>query len=158
VLQFLRRVSQDLLIGKTVEDSTAFHIYDGNHVRRVLADQMKKFFPFEQLPANSVYLQMLINRVQVEQENETNQTSYGLGQHIRCMKIWGRGRIWKQERSQRSCEEKSDDARHGPQPPFAALNLSKVRPESRHFHVFHIARVGSASLLHKGFVSPLCAQ
>src|SRR6266702_1162619 len=90
VLQFRRRVPQDLLIGKTVEDSMAFHIYDGNHVRRILADQMKKFFSFEQLPANPVNLQMLINRVQIEQENKTNQTSYSLGQYIRRMKIWVR--------------------------------------------------------------------
>src|SRR5216684_6970880 len=62
--------------------------------------------------------------------------------------------MWKQERSQRSREEKGDDARRGPQPPFAALNLSKVRPESRHFHVFHIARVGSVSLLHTGICKP----
>src|SRR5260370_6980835 len=117
VLQFLRRVPQDLLIGKTVEDSTAFHIYDGNHVRRILADQMKKFFSFEQLPANPVNLQMLVNRVQIEQENKTNQTSYSLGQYIQHMKIWVGLRIWKQERSQRTREAKGDHALHAPHPP-----------------------------------------
>src|SRR5260370_40336500 len=60
----------------------------------------------------------------------------------------------RQKRSQGGGVEKGDDARRGPQPPFAALNLSKVRPESRHFHVFHIARVGSVSLLHTGIRKP----
>src|SRR5260370_37952583 len=60
----------------------------------------------------------------------------------------------RQKEGQGSGEERGDDARRGPQPPFAALNLSKVRPESRHFHVFHIARVGSVSLLHTGIRKP----
>src|SRR3954471_13917276 len=59
-LQFLRRISQDVLIGGTVIDSLAAAVYDSNHVGRVLRDQLKKLIPIGQLTPHALQLQMLV--------------------------------------------------------------------------------------------------
>src|SRR6266851_3588217 len=89
LLEFFRRISQYFLVRETVENPAAFQIHDGNHVRGILADQMKKLFSFDQLPANSVNLQMLIDGIEIEQENQGHEASHRLWKNIKGLKISG---------------------------------------------------------------------
>ncbi len=70
------------LIRDAVEDPAPFQINDRNHVRRIFADQMKELFSFDQLAANPVDLQMLIDGVEIEQENEGHKTSHRLRKNV----------------------------------------------------------------------------
>src|SRR5580704_13461924 len=90
---------------------------------------MKHFFSLDQLPANPVNLQMLIDRVDIEQEHQAYETSDCLGQHVLRMKILVRGHVREQKGSKRDGQQQRDDGRRYPQAPFTAFNLSKISSE-----------------------------
>ncbi len=71
-LQLLGRISQRLLIRNTVVKPLAFHIYNRDQVGRVLTDQVKQFFPFDQLSANAVDQKVLIDGVEIKEENQSH--------------------------------------------------------------------------------------
>ena len=75
------------LIRKAVENPAAFQIHDGNHVRRILADQVEELLSFDQLPANAMDLQVLIDGVEIEQENEGGQTTHSLRKNMQGMEV-----------------------------------------------------------------------
>jgi hypothetical protein len=80
-LQLLGRISEDFLVGETVVNAPALHIHDGDHVRGVIADEVKELFAFEELAADSMNQQILIDGVEVEEKNQIHQASHGLRQH-----------------------------------------------------------------------------
>src|ERR1700687_6347145 len=82
LLKFFRRIPKYFLIRDTVENPAPFQIDYRNHVRRIFADQMKELFSFDQLAANPVNLQMLIDGVEIEQENEGHETSHRLRKYV----------------------------------------------------------------------------
>src|SRR5438046_1476611 len=53
-----------------------------DHVGCVLTDQVKQLFRFHQLVADPVDQKMLIERVEVEEEDQAHQSSDSLRQHI----------------------------------------------------------------------------
>src|SRR2546427_478171 len=81
-LKFLRRISQHFLIGEAVVNPLPVHVHDGDHVCCILTDQVKELLSFHQLTADPVDQKMLIDRVEVEEENQAHQASYGLRPYI----------------------------------------------------------------------------
>src|SRR5436853_7416309 len=67
-LQFLRRVSEHVLISWTVVDSLASAIHDSDHVGGIFGDELKELVPVRQLSPDSLQLQVLIKGVDVEQQ------------------------------------------------------------------------------------------
>src|SRR5229473_7009876 len=74
------------------------------------------------------------------------------------MKVLGQCRIREQKGSQRHCEQQCDDRSCYPQPPFAMLDLSKVRSERFGTVVLKAARRLAVFHSHKPQVRPVSAR
>jgi hypothetical protein len=114
------------LVGKAVVNALAVHVHDGDHVGRVVADQVEEFFPFEQLAAYAMDQEILINSVEIEEENEADESSHGLGQNILGVIVLMKVRVRKEKGSQPESKKKRDDGRGCPEPPFPAFNSPEV--------------------------------
>ncbi len=119
---------------------------------------MKQFFSFDELPANPVNLHVLVDRVQIEQEHQADETSDCLREHILRVKILWRGLIWKQEGGQCRGEQQRDDGRRYPQPPFSALDLPEIRAESIRPDISKTVRTLLSFLFHNLGVLPILAR
>ena len=70
--QFLLRITKHFLVGRTVVEPLAVCIDNGNHVRRILADQPEKLLSFGQLLAESGELHLLKHHVNIEEQNHAD--------------------------------------------------------------------------------------
>ena len=66
-----------------VEDAPAVHVYDGDHVGGVLADQTEKFFALRQAIAHAMYLQLLKDGVDVKDQNQGDQALHDWGKKVK---------------------------------------------------------------------------
>ena len=64
-----------MLIGRTVVDSLTRAVDHCNHVSRIFGDELKELVALRQLPPGSLQLQVLIQRVNVEQQNDASQSA-----------------------------------------------------------------------------------
>ena len=62
-------------------------VHHCNHVRGVLADQVKQLFPLYQLHADAMNQKMLIDGVEVEEKYEAHQAAHGLRHHVLRVEI-----------------------------------------------------------------------
>ena len=67
------------MVGGAVIDSLTRRIHHRNHICGVFGNEPKQFVMLRELAANSLKLQMLINRIDIEQQNESSQAANTLG-------------------------------------------------------------------------------
>ena len=75
--QFLRAVAKNPLVRWAVVEPLPVGVHHRDHIGRILADQPKELLAANQLLTNSVNLQLLVNRINVEQQDQADQPSYG---------------------------------------------------------------------------------
>src|SRR5258708_27213930 len=73
-LQFLGGVTKNFLVGGTVVDAAAIHVYDCNHVSRTLANQPEKAILLVQMAVSQTMLLLLENYIDIEQQEQTQQS------------------------------------------------------------------------------------
>ena len=76
VFQLLGRIPKDLLIGRAVVQPTAIAVDERDHVGGIFTDELKKLIALCQLASNAVELQVLIDRVNIEEQNQCCQPTY----------------------------------------------------------------------------------
>ena len=76
-LEFLAGVSE-LVVPGTVVMALAVAIHHGDQILGIFRDQAEHFFLVGQLPANTMDQDLLVNCVQVEQKNQSDQAANGL--------------------------------------------------------------------------------
>src|SRR6267154_2556730 len=127
--QFLRRVPKHLLISRAVVEPAAFTIHHCDHVGCVLSDELEQLVTLRKLTPDSLKLQVLVHRVDVEQQNESSQSSNPFSE-ISPVGSVGFGMV--AEESQKD-DSRSQSERDGygksPKPPLPAFDLAG--PERR---------------------------
>ena len=74
-LQLLVAVAENSRVGRAVVEPAPGRIHDGDHVGGVLADQAEKLFAFHQLMSNPIDLDLLIDRVDVEEQHQADEAA-----------------------------------------------------------------------------------
>ena len=77
-LQFFRRIAENFLVREAIKEPPPVHVHHSDHICGVFANQVKKLFALDKLPADAVNQQVLIDGVKVEEEHESHQASDGL--------------------------------------------------------------------------------
>src|SRR5580698_827249 len=113
-LQFRGRITQNFLIGNAVENPPPFHIHDCDHVGGVLAYKVKQLFPIDQLTADSVNQKVLIDRVEIEEEYQADQTPDSLRQYGSSVEIFVKVGIREEKGGQSHGKQQRDDSRGCP--------------------------------------------
>ena len=125
-MQFLGRVAEDAEVGKAVVNAAAVHVDDGDHVGGVVADQVEELFALEKLSADAMDQKILVDGVKIEEENQANEAAHGLREDILGVVVLMNVCIREKKGRESDGEEKSDDGRSRPEPPFPALDASEV--------------------------------
>ncbi len=76
--QFGERVAESALVGDAVVDAVAFHVHDGDEVGGVFTDETEELFALEELAADAMDLELLKDRVEIEEQNKADQAPDGL--------------------------------------------------------------------------------
>ena len=70
VAQFCGCIAENSFIGRAVVEPAVFTIHYRDHVGCVFSNELKQLVPLDQLPPDSLQLQVLVHRVEIEQQNE----------------------------------------------------------------------------------------
>jgi hypothetical protein len=70
---------------------------------------------------------ILIDGVKIEKENQAHQASHGLRQESQGVEVLTKVSVRNEKRGQPHGEQKSDNGRGGPQPPFSTFNAPEFR-------------------------------
>jgi hypothetical protein len=65
-LQFLRRISKHFLVRRAVIKTIPTGVDDRDHIRSILGDDFKQLIALGQFATNSLELELLIDRVDIE--------------------------------------------------------------------------------------------
>jgi len=116
------------LVRSAVIDPASFCIDYGDQVRGVLADEPENLFAVEQPPAHAVQLELLINRVEVEQEDHAEESDHLFTQRRERLVI-PVGVQQRQEERRDPCRKQERNADGGgPQQPLPVLNSFEPLP------------------------------
>src|SRR5271157_4442507 len=128
--QLLGRVPEDLLIGRAVVQPAAIAVDECDHIGGIFANQLKELIALRQLASNALELQILINRVKVEKQYQSCQTTCPFPEikPVRCVGL--SIKPGKSERNNPEGQCQHDRNGEPPQPPlttFDPTHLSRNR-------------------------------
>src|SRR5580698_10211164 len=104
----------------------AVHIDDGDEVGGIFADEAEELFAFEELAPNAMDLELLVDRVEIEKQDEADQPPDRLLELEEVLPGFAGMQERRKKRNDRRREEQSDEYGGSPKPPLAALNAAKA--------------------------------
>src|SRR5260370_36481026 len=135
-MQLLQRIAEDFLIGKTIEDAFAFHVYDGDHVRGILRDEAEELLTSNELAPHAVNLELLIEGVDVKNQDQADKPAHSL-RKVRKGIV-----VAQQEGRQPKGKQQGDNNRSGPKKPFAPFDAADTRSNCLGWHAGRISTRG----------------
>src|SRR5579863_4106238 len=124
--QFLGGISEHFLIGRTVIEPTARAIDHRDHVRCILTDELKQLVTLSKLAPDSLELQVLVHRIDVEQQNEGRQPANPFPE-ISPVGSRGFGVLAEEGKKHNSRSQRQRDGySESPKPPLPPFDLASA--------------------------------
>lgn len=124
--QFFDGVAEHALVRSAVVQAIPLGVDDGDHIGGVFADQAEDLFAFNEPTPNAMYLQLLVDRIQVEKQYDAEQARDLLAQSERGAGAGLSGGLQhrKEKRSDAPCQEQRNGDGRRPEQPFPSLDFS----------------------------------
>ena len=109
------------MVRQAVENALTIHVDDRNHVGRIFRDQPEQFFSFDKSAAHAVNLELLIQRINVEDQHQPNETPNGLPKPGDNVFLFA-----KQEGGKASCQQQRNHYGGAPKEPLSTLDPADI--------------------------------